>query len=43
MRTCVAAFGYLGEDDDPSAWRPDAIADSPEQLLGALGFPGDPV
>jgi 2-phosphoglycolate phosphatase len=43
MRTCVAAFGYLGEDDDPSAWRPDAIADRPEQLLWALGFPGDPV
>jgi phosphoglycolate phosphatase len=42
MRTCVAAFGYLGEDDDPSAWLPDAIAESPEHLLQALGFPGDP-
>ncbi len=42
MRTCVAAFGYLGEDDDPSAWLPDAIVERPEQLLKALGFPGDP-
>jgi 2-phosphoglycolate phosphatase len=42
MRTCVAAFGYLGEDDDPSAWLPDAIAERPEHLLQALGFPGDP-
>ena len=42
MRTCVAAFGYLGEDDDPSAWLPDAIAERPEQLLKALGFPGEP-
>ncbi len=41
MRTCVAAFGYLGDGDDPSAWQPDAIAERPEQLLQALGFSGE--
>ena len=41
MRTCVAAFGYLGEDDDPWSWQPDAIADHPSRLLEALGFPGE--
>ena len=40
MRTCVAAFGYLGEDDDPRSWQLDAIADHPSRLLEALGFPG---
>jgi len=40
MRTLVAAFGYLGEEDDPWAWQPDAIVERPEQLLEALGFPG---
>jgi len=38
MRTCVAAFGYLSEDDDPAAWAPDAIAGHPTELLAALGF-----
>jgi phosphoglycolate phosphatase len=41
MWTCVAAFGYLGDSDDPAAWQPDAIAETPVQLLGALGFNGD--
>lgn len=38
MRTCVAAFGYLSDEDDPAAWQPDAIVDHPLQLLQALGF-----
>lgn len=42
MRTCVAAFGYLGEDDDPSAWLPDAVVAQPADLLEALGFRGAP-
>jgi phosphoglycolate phosphatase len=42
MRTCVAAFGYLGEDDDPLAWLPDAVAARPADLLEALGFRGEP-
>jgi len=42
MRTCVAAFGYLGENDDPSSWLPDAIVEHPADLLKALGFPGEP-
>ena len=42
MRTCVAAFGYLSEGDDPSAWLPDAVAARPSDLLVALGFPGEP-
>jgi len=42
MRTCVAAFGYLGENDDPASWLPDAIVERPADLLAALGFPGEP-
>lgn len=40
MRTCVAAFGYLADTEDPRAWQPDSIAHDPAQLLAALGFTG---
>lgn len=33
MRTIVASFGYLGVDDDPTAWGPDGIVASPLELL----------
>ncbi len=38
MRTVVAAFGYLGEDDDPASWGPDAIMSRPQQLFEWLGL-----
>jgi phosphoglycolate phosphatase len=33
MRTVVAAWGYLGAGDPPSAWAADAIIDAPADLL----------
>lgn len=33
METVVAAFGYLGASDDPSAWGADGIVGSPVELL----------
>ena len=33
MRTLVAAYGYLGPEDDPLAWRPDGVVERPEQIL----------
>jgi phosphoglycolate phosphatase len=38
MRTLVAAFGYLGADDEPAAWGADGIVASPADLLGRLDF-----
>ena len=38
MRTVVAAFGYLGEDDDPASWGPDAIMAGPQELAEWLGL-----
>ena len=38
MRTAVAAFGYLGEDDDPWSWQPDTIVSHPAELLPWLGL-----
>lgn len=38
MRTVVAAFGYLGEDDDPVSWGPDAIVYRPQHLAERLGL-----
>lgn len=38
MRTVVAAFGYLGEDDDPTSWQPDAIVSRPQQIAEWLGL-----
>ena len=33
MRTLVAAYGYLGEEDDPAAWSPTGIVHTPGELL----------
>ena len=38
MRTLVAAFGYLGDDDDPAAWGADGIVSTPLDILGWLGL-----
>ena len=34
MRTIVAAWGYLGDGKPPAAWGADAIAASPQDILG---------
>lgn len=34
MRTIVAAWGYLGDGKPPAAWGADAIAASPQEILG---------
>ena len=34
MKTIVAAWGYLGEGKPPSSWGADAIAASPQDILG---------
>jgi phosphoglycolate phosphatase len=33
MPVLVARYGYLGPDDDPVSWQPDAHIDSPLQIL----------
>lgn len=34
MTTIVAAWGYLGNDNPPASWGADAIAASPQDILG---------
>lgn len=34
MTTIVAAWGYLGNDSPPASWGADAIAASPQDILG---------
>jgi len=36
MPVLVARYGYLGPDDDPHAWAPDAMIDRPPQILDWL-------
>jgi len=36
MHTLIAAFGYLGGDDNPRAWGADAIVDQPSEILNWL-------
>lgn len=38
LYTVAAAWGYL-DGADPAAWRPDAIADSADQIAGWLAHP----
>jgi 2-phosphoglycolate phosphatase len=38
MKTLVAAFGYLSNEDDPGGWSADAILRRPVELLGELGL-----
>jgi len=37
MRTIVAAWGYLGEDDAPNAWGADCLVGRPDELPGLIG------
>ncbi|MFO1392658.1 MAG: HAD-IA family hydrolase [Steroidobacteraceae bacterium] len=37
MTTVVAAYGYIGSDEDPLAWQPAGIVTRPEHLLDWLG------
>lgn len=36
MATLVALFGYIGEGDDPHAWRADALVETPQEILAWL-------
>jgi phosphoglycolate phosphatase len=36
--TVVAAYGYLGEQSDATAWGSDHVIESPEQLLPLIGL-----
>jgi phosphoglycolate phosphatase len=36
MPVLVARYGYLGPDDDPDSWRPDAHIDTPLQIIDWL-------
>jgi phosphoglycolate phosphatase len=33
MTTVVAAYGYISDDEDPRAWQPHGVVNSPDQLL----------
>lgn len=33
MTTIAAAYGYIGSDEDPAAWGPDAVIHSPAELM----------
>ena len=37
MTTLVAAYGYIGEDEDPRAWQPHGVVTAPVELLDWLG------
>lgn len=39
MIPLVAGFGYLGDGEDPAAWRPEAIFARPEELIDWLELP----
>lgn len=36
MPVLVARYGYLGPDDDPDGWLPDALIDAPVQIIDWL-------
>lgn len=38
MKTLVASFGYLSDDDDPAGWSADAILGRPIDLLDQLNL-----
>ena len=38
MIPLVAGFGYLGDGDDPAAWRAEAVFARPEELVDWLGL-----
>jgi N-acetyl-D-muramate 6-phosphate phosphatase len=41
MCTVAVRFGYLADGEDPAAWGPDGIVDSPAELLDWLEVGGD--
>ncbi|MEO8314652.1 MAG: HAD-IA family hydrolase [Pseudomonadota bacterium] len=36
MPVLVARYGYLGPEDDPDSWQPDALIDAPLQIIAWL-------
>jgi len=36
MQTVVAAYGYLGPEDQPALWNPHGVVEQPEELLDWL-------
>jgi len=36
MRTVVAMYGYLGDEDEPQTWGADSAIDKPTDLLGLI-------
>jgi len=36
MKTLVALFGYLGDDDTPEHWQADALLDTPQAIIDWL-------
>jgi 2-phosphoglycolate phosphatase len=36
MPVLVARYGYLGPDDDPDSWQPDAMIDAPLEIIDWL-------
>jgi len=37
MTTLVAAYGYIGEEEDPREWQPHGVVSSPTELLDWVG------
>jgi len=37
MTTLVAAYGYIGADEDPREWQPHGVVSAPTELLDWLG------
>jgi 2-phosphoglycolate phosphatase len=40
MRTVIAAYGYLSEEDSPACWNATGMVERPEQLLAWVGAGG---
>lgn len=40
MRTLIALYGYIGDDDTPEAWGADGAVDDPKDTLAWLARPG---
>ncbi len=46
MKTLVALFGYIGEQDRPDQWGADGMINTPQEILAHIGLPsttGKPV
>lgn len=39
MKTLVALFGYIGEQDRPDQWGADGMVNSPQEILTHIGLP----